>query len=788
MEQRQLSASTAESAYVSMQRQSPLQPLDASIRACATSSEVYVPRTHIRQPPPSPSSGSSPSGKPDYLPKSSVLYIFCAGNLFLAVCYLALHEQSCISRAHYEDLKVNLRPPWIPYRWLGSTGVDVTDLQWYYFVVALPPVAPYLIAFLFLSRRLRRFIASRPGAAISTTSHHHHHHHSSPNAGNAAVKAHVVESQAVAFGTPNHNNSSSSAATAAMERLGNGKDSPDPSSFSAAVAVKGDDSPRKQGGVAAAVAAAVVTTPSPSSSSPLPRMRLDTAPLHIFHFFSGAFIAFCISGPGFLFGLALMSLNYLCIAPLYKKLSFRACMTIMWVSHIAILFLNFHAGGYKFAWLGLSFLDSLWTPLISWNVQYNMTILRMISFNNDLWESVFCGEERRQKSLQKHERSCTACAQIRDQNKHAAATLPQEAVSCYKCRTECSRAVPEYTFSAYLGYMFYLPLFMAGPLSSFNAYVSYMHYPQRSVIGGATWRYGLRWLGHAILLCTLMHYVHIMAMVLTPTASKMADAAAAATTTTTATPEVVEALVEAVTGLPVTSITRATGPPVLDSMKLPQKSVLFFLVLTFLWAKFDVIWRFFRFFALLDGFDPPEDMPRCFANTVNIQSFWRDWHASFNQWIVRYMYVPMGGSRTKFLSIFPIFFFIAVWHDIEMRLLFWAFFICIGFIPEILVTTFFASKSNAMVLRIKRHRLLWRSLRILGTQLCLMELAVANLVGFAVGTSGTEAGLRQLFTEVTTTFMLYSPFLFFCAATLAIQDRDQRTYEAAQQKLKYNLL
>ncbi|KPA82911.1 hypothetical protein ABB37_02665 [Leptomonas pyrrhocoris] len=739
MDHRQSHAGAPETVYVPAPRPPALQLVDSPSRTDGHSSHAFDRQS------PSAAAGSPHAVKPNYLSKTSLLYLLCVGNIIIAVFYLAVYDQACISRAHYDELKANLRPPWMLYRWLGSKGVDVTDLQWYVFVVALPPAAPYLVVFLYISRRLRRYIASQPATAAAVVRGHGGStsiHDCAPGGSSAAVKG-GSDAPLTPFGS-------------------NSSAEPSPP-------------------------VVVVEEISLASSTPSTLLvRRNTAPLHVFHIVSGAFIALCLSGPGFLFGAALVSLNFFCIAPLYKKLSFRACMAIMWVSHIAILFLNFHAGGYKFAWFGLSFLDNLWTPLIRWNTQYNMAILRMISFNNDLWESALVGEDRREKSLQKHERTCIACAQIRDQNKHAAATLPQEAVSCYKCRTECPRAVPEYTFSAYLGYMYYLPLYMAGPLSSFNAYVSYMHYPQRSMVGSATWRYGLRWLGHAFMLSTLMHYVYIMAMLLTPTAP--AGGADPLTTTTATVTKAIEALMEAVTGLPsTTTTTLAPGPPVLDSMTFSQKSVLFFLVLAFLWAKFDVIWRFFRFFALLDGFDPPEDMPRCFANTVNIQSFWRDWHASFNLWLVRYMYIPMGGSRTKFLSIFPIFFFIAIWHDIEMRLLFWALFICIGFVPEIVVTTFFASKTNKLVLRIKRHRLLWRSLRICGTQLCLMELTLANLVGFAIGTSGTGAGLRQLFNEMTTGYLIYTPLLFFSAATLATQERDQKTYETAQLKIKYGL-
>lgn len=36
---------------------------------------------------------------------------------------------------------------------------------------------------------------------------------------------------------------------------------------------------------------------------------------------------------------------------------------------------------------------------------------------------------------------------------------------------------------------------------------------------------------------------------------------------------------------------------------------------------------------------------------------------------VRYLYVPLGGAHRRALVVWPIFFFVAVWHDLEVRLL-----------------------------------------------------------------------------------------------------------------------
>lgn len=98
-----------------------------------------------------------------------------------------------------------------------------------------------------------------------------------------------------------------------------------------------------------------------------------------------------------------------------------------------------------------------------------------------------------------------------------------------------------------------------------------------------------------------------------------------------------------------------------------QAALTGFWVLAFMWAKFATIWRVMRAAALLDGVSAPENMRRCFANNYDMEGFWRGWHSSFNRWLIRYMYVPLGGARTRLASIWLIFLFVALWHDLEVR-------------------------------------------------------------------------------------------------------------------------
>uniref|UniRef100_A0A0A9Z625 Glycerol uptake protein 2 n=1 Tax=Lygus hesperus TaxID=30085 RepID=A0A0A9Z625_LYGHE len=73
----------------------------------------------------------------------------------------------------------------------------------------------------------------------------------------------------------------------------------------------------------------------------------------------------------------------------------------------------------------------------------------------------------------------------------------------------------EYSLLSYLAYLYYPPLFVAGPMISFNSYMSFLHHPQRSVRGKDLKRYIYKVVFNAIFLFTMMHYIYIMALLLT---------------------------------------------------------------------------------------------------------------------------------------------------------------------------------------------------------------------------------------------------------------------------------
>ena len=165
-----------------------------------------------------------------------------------------------------------------------------------------------------------------------------------------------------------------------------------------------------------------------------------------------------------------------------------------------------------------------------------------------------------------------------------------------------------------------------------------------------------------------------------------------------------------------------------------------------IWLKLLLPWRFFRLWALLDGVDPPENMVRCMSNNYSALAFWRAWHRSFNRWIVRYIYVPLGGSGSGMsgggggvwgtlrvaLNYLAVFTFVALWHDIQLRLLMWGWLVTLFFLPEVLATLAFPAR------KWQRRRTAYRMLCGVGAVGNILMMMAANLVGFAVGLDGLK--------------------------------------------------
>jgi len=191
-----------------------------------------------------------------------------------------------------------------------------------------------------------------------------------------------------------------------------------------------------------------------------------------------------------------------------------------------------------------------------------------------------------------------------------------------------------------------------------------------------------------------------------------------------------------------------------------------------LWLKFLVVWRFARLCALVDGVCPPENMNRCMSNNYTVKGFWRAWHRSFNRWLVRYIYVPIGGSRQKsvlrrVVSVLTVFMFVALWHEPKVfwkdwdmvRVMVWGLLMAAFMVPELLVERVCSLPSVQQ--RLKERPLLARHLTACGGAVCIEMLMLANLIGYTYGLYGAGALLSTLRHPGMPTFLAaYMVWLF----------------------------
>jgi D-alanyl-lipoteichoic acid acyltransferase DltB (MBOAT superfamily) len=251
----------------------------------------------------------------------------------------------------------------------------------------------------------------------------------------------------------------------------------------------------------------------------------------------------------------------------------------------------------------------------------------------------------------------------------------------------------DFTFGNYVAFVLYAPLYLAGPIVNFNDYISQCRYPSSSISFSRTFPYAIRFLFCLLTMEVVLHYLYAVAI-------------------NNAKPD--------------------------WSLYTPfQLSMLGYFNLHIIWLKLLLPWRFFRLWSLVDGIDPPENMVRCMSDNYSALAFWRGWHRSFNRFIVRYIFIPLGGSRglSKPRMIFNfllVFTFVAVWHDLNLRLLVWGWLITLFVLPEIIATLLFPAKNY------KNRPNTYRWLCGLGAVFNILMMMVANLVGFAVGIDGLK--------------------------------------------------
>lgn len=333
-----------------------------------------------------------------------------------------------------------------------------------------------------------------------------------------------------------------------------------------------------------------------------------------------------------------------------------------------------------------------------------------------------------------------------------AARLKDEAADGLDARSRQHRPSSDYGATTLIAYALYPPLLVAGPVLTFNAFASQLSGPRRAAAApSAALGYAARWLLVALLLEAWLHawpVYAINAASVTVCGSVPVDSAGVplALYTVQREPENDQVRLAAAGGnsLPATA---ADAPncheeQLLARLDLQETLALWEASVALLWIKFVVVWRFFRAAALADGMDVEENQASCVWMTSSIGGFWRGWHRSFNRWIVRYLYVPLGGSAVgvagQAASSALVFAFVALWHEFSAQLLLWGLVFGVLTAPELVLDRMVHSSRAGWAERLRRSA--WYPLvgAVQGT-IAVFILIFGNLLGFGTGVRGLGA-------------------------------------------------
>ncbi|KAM3088506.1 glycerol transporter, variant 2 [Clarireedia jacksonii] len=402
-----------------------------------------------------------------------------------------------------------------------------------------------------------------------------------------------------------------------------------------------------------------------------------------------------------------------------------------WTFNIAILFANELSDGYKYTTIanflsptgnsGLpsntvlhswaQWMDSYLGIIPRWEILFNLTVLRLISFNLDYYWSL----DRRAGSLLEKQLDPANLSE-RDR---IAIPAPEK----------------DYNFRNYIAYSIYAPLYLTGPIITFNDYISQAKYRPASIDTSRTIKYAVRFLVCLLTTELLLHFVYC------------------------------------------TAISKAH--PNWSDYTPAQLSLLSYFNLHVVWLKLLLPWRFFRLWSLTDGIDPPENMIRCLSDNPSAIQFWRSWHRSFNRWLIRYIYVPLGGASSRTWistarSIFNyllVFTFVALWHDISLNLLAWGWLIVFFMLPEIVGGMLFPRKK--WLNNLTGYRVICG----IGAVGNLILMMMANLVGFAVGLDGLQSIISGIFRD-------FSGAIFLVTASSALFVGVQVMFEVRESEMR----
>jgi len=289
----------------------------------------------------------------------------------------------------------------------------------------------------------------------------------------------------------------------------------------------------------------------------------------------------------------------------------------------------------------------------------------------------------------------------------------------YRARVKDSLLEKDYNFLNYLIYILYVPLYLAGPIITFNDFIYQINHRTTIAIKKIFW-YTIRFIAVVLLFEWTLHFMYVNAII-----RKRAY----------------------------------------ENFTPFDYCMLAYWSLINVWLKLLIIWRFFRLWALCDNIDTVENMNRSMSNNYSMAGFWRAWHTSYNKWNIRYIYIPLGGNKSPILNNAVVFSFVAIWHDISLKLLEWSWLIIIFLIPETVCTKFISKKIN--------HLTYYRFIKSVGATFNILMMIGANMVGYVIGLDGAKEIFGEIFAFKHITYWVYMMFCIMVATQIMFEIREE---------------
>ncbi|CAL8298298.1 unnamed protein product [Merluccius merluccius] len=191
----------------------------------------------------------------------------------------------------------------------------------------------------------------------------------------------------------------------------------------------------------------------------------------------------------------------------------------------------------------------------------------------------------------------------------------------------------------------------------------------------------------------------------------------------------------------------------------------------FFYVKYLVLFGVPSMLAALDKLSPPT-LPRCVSTMHSFTGMWRHFDEGLYRWLIRYIYVPLGGSRCgagrKALSTGLAFGFVCLWHGGHDYLQYWALMNWAGVLAENGLRSLAASAAVSSFVERKLSAAMRRRCAALLSALSTAMLILSNLV-FLGGTHVGWVFWKRVFVQGWSTIAPPMLAFLYCFAQIGLE-------------------